>query len=51
MTLKKDGIQTRKRKSKKDKSSKTIDVALLGKNGRKYFNLFFFSFLYFVFIK
>jgi len=35
MTLKKDGIQTRKRKSKKDKSPKTIDIAHLSKNSRK----------------
>ena len=34
MTLKKDGIQTRKRKSKKDKSPKTMDGTLLGKNHR-----------------
>ncbi|CAF0734361.1 unnamed protein product [Adineta steineri] len=35
LTLKKDGIQTRKRKSKKDKSPKTIDVTLLNKNSRR----------------
>ena len=34
MTLKKDGIQTRKRKSKKDKSPKNLDVALLSKTNR-----------------
>lgn len=36
MTLKKDGIQTRKRKSKKDKSPKTMEVGLLNKNNRKF---------------
>ncbi|CAF1513394.1 unnamed protein product [Rotaria magnacalcarata] len=35
LTLKKDGIQTRKRKSKKDKSPKTIDVSFLNKNNRR----------------
>ncbi len=42
MTLKKDGIQTRKRKSKKDKSPKIIDVTHLNKNSR----IFSLSFLF-----